>query len=348
MTQFPPGRSRLRHAAKTAVFAVLCVALVLIPAEVVLRVFDPIGIDYFREVSRYRASRQPDDLFAYIHAPGCRAPFQGVEVSINSHGLRGPEFASAKPPGKTRILVLGDSVVLGWGVPQGDLFPLKLQALLGAQFPDVEVIPAGVGSWNTRTEYEYLRSRAIGFGPDILILVITGNDLEPHAEGRTEVSKKLLLGGARPRGAPVRVAERAWRLVVRRSYLASYAQFLFRTRAARDARRRASDTSPRWEDARLALDGIIRLCRDQGIELIPCVYGSDATVRQTETLGLYAKHLETKGLRVLTLPDVLFSDRNHRNSVVDGHPNAKGHEVIALQLYQHLVPMLTSRSRGAP
>ncbi len=98
---------------------------------------------------------------------------QGVTVRVNSHGLRGPEFETAKAPGRKRILILGDSVVFGWGAEEQDLFPAELQRRFDGDGRGIEVIAAGVGSWNTRAEYEFLRE----VGVDLPALTGPGSEL---------------------------------------------------------------------------------------------------------------------------------------------------------------------------
>src|SRR5213082_3545313 len=49
------------------------------------------------------------------HRPNSEAFLMGVDVKINSLGLRNREISTAKPPGTYRIVVLGDSTTLGWG-----------------------------------------------------------------------------------------------------------------------------------------------------------------------------------------------------------------------------------------
>ena len=55
----------------------------LILLEVLLRIFDPLGINYYFEVARYFRNMVPDPSFAYIHRPGYTDTLQGVEVTIN-------------------------------------------------------------------------------------------------------------------------------------------------------------------------------------------------------------------------------------------------------------------------
>src|ERR1044071_10159386 len=62
--------------------------------------------------------------------PGSHYEWQGIPVDINSHGFRGPEIPYEKPPATFRILNLGDSVVMGWGVRQEDTYGRRLESLL--------------------------------------------------------------------------------------------------------------------------------------------------------------------------------------------------------------------------
>ena len=108
-------------------------------------------------------------------------------VSINTHGLRAHEFSTEKPDGITRILLLGDSVVFGWGVEQEKTSGYLLNQSLKDLLQPIEVIPAGVCSWNTRTEYEYLVSEGSKISPNIVVLVVVTNDIVPKKGGRKEV-----------------------------------------------------------------------------------------------------------------------------------------------------------------
>ena len=69
---------------------------------------------------------------------------------INSHGLRSPEINYEKRTGTFRILNLGDSVVMGWGIRQEDTYGRQLGSLLnedGGGNLRFEVINAGVPGW---------------------------------------------------------------------------------------------------------------------------------------------------------------------------------------------------------
>ena len=102
--------------------------------------------------------------------------WQGIPVDINGHGLRGPETTYAKPSGTLRILNLGDSVAMGWGVPEADTYGRQLEALLngqGAESLHYEVINAGVPGWNLENALAYLQAEGVKYEPDFVLLDIT-------------------------------------------------------------------------------------------------------------------------------------------------------------------------------
>jgi lysophospholipase L1-like esterase len=306
--------------------------------ETALRIFDPIGIEYFYELQRYTGnlSRNPD--FAYIHTPGYRDKLQDVQVRINSQGFRGPEFPIEKPEGVIRIMILGDSIVFGWGAPEESLFPVRLQKLLNGDEDHVEVISAGVGSWNTRTEYEYLRLQGVKYQPDIIVLVICGNDIEPKLTGQTYVDKERLFPMPEPISYWRYSLNRACGAAVRRSYvLSSLNWVIYRRTVERD--QIYGEQSPQWEDAKMALVGIIELCRVRRIHLLGYLYCHDEAT--SPPFDLYKDVLRSQQVPFFTLPLELCLDRQFKNSIVDGHANASGHRLIAQEMAKALTPILT-------
>src|SRR5687768_3264761 len=55
-----------------------------------------------------------------------------TEISTNALGFRGPEWPQGAPAGRRRVLVLGDSQVLGYGVAFEDTMGAQLARLSGA------------------------------------------------------------------------------------------------------------------------------------------------------------------------------------------------------------------------
>lgn len=100
---------------------------------------------------------------------------------INSRGFRGPEVAVPKPPGVYRIVMIGDSQTIG-GAGEGNSIPSRLEKMLNddpavAARRRVEVVNAGVYSYNIPQVYHALVRKIPPLEPDLVIYNFYGNDL---------------------------------------------------------------------------------------------------------------------------------------------------------------------------
>src|SRR5438874_2643238 len=70
---------------------------------------------------------QPDPALYWKLKPNqnCFTKVDHKPVHINSHGTRGPDFQTQKPPGTLRILSLGDSRTFGWGLSEPETYSLR-------------------------------------------------------------------------------------------------------------------------------------------------------------------------------------------------------------------------------
>ncbi|MBI5629698.1 MAG: SGNH/GDSL hydrolase family protein [Elusimicrobia bacterium] len=154
-------------------------------AEAFLRLGFLLVQNYDVEMWKYSQllKRSVGDARSHVHRPGASARIMGVEVRINSKGLRGPEKAYDKPAGVYRVLVLGDSLTFGFGVAQDKTFCRRIEEALnrGPRRPAgrrYEVINAGVGNYGTAQELAYLRQEGYKYRPDHIILAFFINDAE--------------------------------------------------------------------------------------------------------------------------------------------------------------------------
>jgi hypothetical protein len=104
-----------------------------------------------------------------------------VEYRVNAEGLRGPEVSVEKPQGVRRVALLGDSIAFGYWVADEDGLARQLESMLDevrGTGPRVEVLNFGVPGYNLDQDIETLRSRALRFDPDVVVLAFCLNDLE--------------------------------------------------------------------------------------------------------------------------------------------------------------------------
>ncbi|WP_145255296.1 SGNH/GDSL hydrolase family protein [Planctomycetes bacterium Pan216] len=104
----------------------------------------------------------------------------------NNAGFRDDRpLAIPKPDNQRRILVLGDSFVLGWGVAQGETFVRVAEASLNDVAP-TRLLNGGYRAGYTLDHYLlFLRREADRLSVDeVVVAIYTGNDLEDMRENR--------------------------------------------------------------------------------------------------------------------------------------------------------------------
>lgn len=154
----PPGRlpqrgdarKLKRNALISAVVFALSTVLGLLAVEGVLRLQNSSMQNYNIEMWRYaKELKTPSAVpeLGHEHVKNRSAILQSVEIRLNDRGLRGGPVAPL-PAGGRRILVLGGSITLGWGVPEAETMTARLEQMFKAEGREVQVLNAGVGNYN--------------------------------------------------------------------------------------------------------------------------------------------------------------------------------------------------------
>jgi hypothetical protein len=177
-----PPRAGLGEWAVNALVLLVTLAIAWGAAEAYVAWKIDDGMQFDLEMWRYakhikRVSSSP--AIGHEHTPNTRAHLMGADVAISSQGLRDREFSMTPPPGRTRIMMLGDSLAFGWGVEQHETSSKVLEQLLLKSGRDVEVINTGVGNYNTEMQVAYFLERGFRFKPQYVVLNYFINDAEP-------------------------------------------------------------------------------------------------------------------------------------------------------------------------
>ena len=258
-------------------------------------------------------------VYRYATDPyGTVGPDGTVTGSINEWGYRGSGRPPEKPHGQRRIVALGDSFTLGYGVRDDETWPAQLEKEL-----QVEVLNFGVADADTRAEVNYLEGYALSFQPDVVLLALFLNDA-----GRE--GTMIFLD---PRKAPLPHLRR-------HSFLANLAlSELHRRRVGRRLvdhyRDGFREESPGWRDVRAELRRARDLCRASDIELVlliyPVLFGLEADCPFAGIHRTIADFARDEGIRCIDLLPAL-AGRSARDLTVhpaDPHPNAATQALVA-------------------
>lgn len=231
---------------------------ILLLTEAAIRCWFAFHRDYDYEMWRYAAQlKEPLPAGAsppFHHKPSAVGTYYGVEIRTNREGFRGDELAPGTRQGRKRVVVLGDSFALGWGVPFAETVAMRLQGLLNGSGKGFEVVNMGVGNYNTAMEVDLFKLKGIRLQPDMVVLLYYINDSEPTPTidgGGSTIFRHLYL--------PAYIATRVRQLGLRAAssdWLLAYYRKLYRPGA------------PGLERTRQALTELRQLCAERGIRLL--------------------------------------------------------------------------------
>lgn len=285
----------------------------------------------------------PGARFRVEYADNPRGYFDtqnGVEMQVNSLGLRGPTIEREKPTGTRRLLGLGDSFTFGVGVREADTFLRRLESRLTDRAP-CQVLNAGTQGYNTRDEQLYLEHHWLEFSPDAVLVVFYLNDVY-----RDEAAVSFWNNGEgdgvylRPSG------------LATTSLLADWCQHQWRTHTLRQQMSRHYNqgyfTNPRaffsevrpsgdmdWPAARKALERMVTLGRERGfrvgLTIFPELFSLDDDYPFAQIHRFVAAECQQLGLPVHDLLPAFLGHRDEDLWVhpTDHHPNEEAHRIAA-------------------
>jgi hypothetical protein len=158
--------------------------MALLIAEAGLRLWGPFGREYMEldPVLGWRYRPDAPYKFRVIAEAQCG---WGSTGRMNSRGLRDVEHGYEKPPGTFRILALGDSFTAAVEHPLEvtwtKLLERRLDTAAEADGLRFEVINAGRGAAGTAYQYLWYLNEGYRYSPDLVILVVTGNDITENS-----------------------------------------------------------------------------------------------------------------------------------------------------------------------
>jgi lysophospholipase L1-like esterase len=165
-------KGRVGSALATLGLLFASVAVALAAGEGILRLKNASMRNYDIEMWRYaKELKHPSDIavLGHEHVPSKSAHLESVDIRINDMGLRG---GPVPPPhaGQRRILFLGSSVTLGWGVPEAQTMTALLEKMLRDAGEDAVVMNAGIGNYNAIRYVTRFERRLTGLQPTDIVV----------------------------------------------------------------------------------------------------------------------------------------------------------------------------------
>ena len=164
----------------------ICSTLIsLFIAEFFLRLKNSNMQNYDVEMWRYSKElkeKNPNKILDFVHKKNKTAKLQNVSIRINNLGLRGPNISVNNYDNKKRILFLGGSITLGWGVDESNILTSNIKRRFSEIGEDVEILNAGIGNYNTERYTERFLKNLYFLNPSEIVVnffIRDAEDLKP-------------------------------------------------------------------------------------------------------------------------------------------------------------------------
>ena len=313
---------------------------VILGAETLLRWYGPSYLMETRGLHIY------SHTYGWILRSGASVVIHGSRVSVNSSGYRGRELAATRPLGRTRVVVLGDSIAFGLDVSDEQTFTY----LLDARDNGIEAANLAVQGYGPDQELIALLNKGLRLNPDVVVLAFClANDLAEAVlsfslyDGRTPkprfrlVEDRLVLDDS---GLRQTAGRRGVQWVSDRSHIYNRLKGLVsRRESAPDAPwRETKREALRDEEHALQLNlAIVRrvnaVCRERGIRLLLAAFPNEAYQESKPQLSRrFLEAVEAQGVTVVDMAD-RFEALGEPFAAVSldgvGHLRPVGHAITA-------------------
>lgn len=280
-------------------------------------------VDEFRILQAKLSSPYPNPLVdcrasTTTLIPYCEKEFHGSVVrmpksiiKINSFGIRDREYSFEKGPDTYRIFVVGDSYAYGYGVSNDEAFPEVMEEKLNAWYNNTqfEVFNLAILGLNIADEYFRLKDY-FNYSPDMILAQFCCQEALDCPATREEMENTMESRGL---NEEERREFQEWYTWDRSNY------------------------DERCECMLEYLHLMLNMTSQAGIPLI--IFEIDD---YHPTLSCSNRINASNYYFTSTSTGEATYDRSYRLSRVDGHLNAKGHQRVASDLLQSIIPIINS------
>lgn len=272
-----------------------------------------------------------EDFLQIDLVPNKTTIFKGAPLQTNRWGIRDRDYEKAKPPGVYRMVLVGASRSMGSGVENSETFENVLEDRLNAELsPDTglryEILNFAVGSYGPLRKMRLLKQKAYEFNPDALIYVthvfeesFAAYDLTRAVLARLDIPYPFLEEIVEESGVSPDMRESA----------------------AHDRLERYGGEMMYWSWSQVEEQS-----RERGIRtymvLIPGLLTEPVTLGYRQVFAAKAAEYGFTPFDLADTFDRIPAQESLAIAPWDGHPNAKGHRMLADRLYEELRPRLIS------
>jgi len=310
---------------RNILFVSFTIILSFVVGELMVRLKNSTMKNYDIEMWKYSKELKvisENKLLGHEHVSSKCSTLESVEVCLNSNGFRGDELN--KIIKDRRILFLGSSITLGWGVENSKVMTSLLQNKFNDDDLNVEVINAGIGNYNTVRYVERFLTKLKDTNPTDIVVHYFINDAE-----------ELPIGGGNIFLRNSQLAVTGWIAYQRifnsfkKGGLSDYYESTYML------------DSSGFTKMKESLEKLSKYAKTKGINIYLAMTPDIHFLKDYPFKNIHAtmKNLSNDfGYKYVDLYPYLEGIEFEKLQIIpgDAHPNEYGHELMANALYEHI------------
>ena len=270
----------------------------------------------------------------------------GTELRTNNLGFRDDrDTVPPKGDGEFRAIVLGDSFSLSGGVPYDKIYSSLLEQRIAERYPDTDVINLAVGGYNPVQYQAVLEEVGLALRPDLIIVgLFPRNDFNRGRAATQELNyRRAAFGEDLPQ------EHGGFRsLYVYRAFLWRFEAKFKALFAPAPKPSDAEKDDSGWPDNAEALGQMARRAEELGIPFLVVVLPHNwGWIEHRELIARALSHCEEQRIECIdTLEAFIASGRSepaYRLNLIDSHPNARYHALVADVLAPRVLEFVPER-----
>lgn len=306
------------------------ITIIFIVIETFLRIKNHFVINYDVEMWKYSKELKTavkNLKINHIHKKNKSAILQNVEIKINSLGMRGDEEDIQNwQSSDLKILFIGSSIMLGWGVKEKFVLNNIVEDLAKKNDKSWATLNSGIGNYNTQRYVNNYLENNKNLNPDIIIVQYFINDAEILTSNRGNlITRNFHLG------------------VLLWKYISLFEDDLS-VRNIDDYYKKIYKDEKTNKIVKRNLLKLKKHCKDKNIRCI-LVYTPDIDLLKSGYNFKFIKKylleiVKELDMEFLDVTDAIKDNINLKMTNIeykDRHPNSKAHEIIGETIYKYLI-----------
>ncbi len=306
------------------------ITIIFIVIETFLRIKNHFVINYDVEMWKYSKELKTavkNSKINHIHKKNKSAILQNVEIKINSLGMRGDEEDIQNwQSSDLKILFMGSSIMLGWGVKEKFVLNNIVEDLAKKNDKSWATLNSGIGNYNTQRYVNNYLENNKNLNPDIIIVQYFINDAEILTSNRGNlITRNFHLG------------------VLLWKYISLFEDDLS-VRNIDDYYKKIYKDEKTNKIVKRNLLKLKKHCKDKNIRCI-LVYTPDIDLLKSGYNFKFIKKylleiVKELDMEFLDVTDAIKDNINLKMTNIeykDRHPNSKAHEIIGETIYKYLI-----------